>query len=59
MITDARYAKDVADVTLDATLGRVAGSISEPIQGVRATTPLADGHVPEVYHMVTPSLTQH
>ena len=43
------YARDVQDVIETTTSGRVAGFISESIQGVGGTTPLADGYLPAVY----------
>lgn len=47
-----KYAEDVADVIRAATPGRVAGFVSETIQGVGGATQLADGYLPEVYKMV-------
>jgi 4-aminobutyrate aminotransferase-like enzyme len=44
-----RYAADVADLIQGATPGAVAGFISETIQGVGGSVPLADGYLPEVY----------
>lgn len=44
-----RYAEDVRDLIGAATPGRVAGFISETIQGVGGATPLASGYLPEVY----------
>ena len=43
------YARDVQDMIETATSGRVAGYISESIQGVGGCTPLADGYLPAVY----------
>lgn len=45
----SRYAADVEDLIGGATSGQVAGFISETIQGVGGTVPLADGYLPEVY----------
>ena len=46
-----RYADDVRDTIETATSGRVAGWISESIQGVGGSTPLADGYLPKVYEV--------
>jgi len=46
------YARDVADLISAASPGRVAGFISESIQGVGGATPLADGYLPEVYKII-------
>lgn len=46
-----RYAEDVRDVIQTATPGRVAGFISEAIQGVGGAVPLADGYLPAVYQV--------
>jgi hypothetical protein len=51
-----RYAADVADLIQGATPGTVAGFISETIQGVGGSVPLADGYLPEVYKV---GHTQH
>lgn len=48
-----RYAADVLDLIQGATSGQVAGFISETIQGVGGTVPLADGYLPEVYKVRT------
>lgn len=40
---------DVTDIIQSSTPGRVAGFISETIQGVGGAVPLADGYLPEVY----------
>ena len=45
------YARDVQDMIETATSGRVAGYISESIQGVGGCTPLADGYLPAVYEV--------
>ncbi len=50
----ARYAEDVMDVIQFATPGRVAGFISETIQGVGGAVPLADGYLPAVYQVGLP-----
>ena len=47
----AAYAEDVDDVIRHATSGRVAGFISESVQGVGGTIPLADGYLPKVYEV--------
>ena len=47
----AAYAEDVDDVIRHATSGRVAGFISESIQGVGGSIPLADGYLPKVYEV--------
>ena len=46
-----RYADDVRDTIETATSGRVAGWMSESIQGVGGSTPLADGYLPKVYEV--------
>ncbi|KAL6773797.1 AGT2 [Auxenochlorella protothecoides x Auxenochlorella symbiontica] len=46
------YARDVTDIIQSSTPGRVAGFISETIQGVGGAVPLADGYLPEVYKTV-------
>jgi alanine-glyoxylate transaminase/(R)-3-amino-2-methylpropionate-pyruvate transaminase len=48
-----RYAADVLDLIQGGTSGQVAGFISETIQGVGGTVPLADGYLPEVYKVGT------
>lgn len=48
----AEYAKDVADIISYATPGRVAGFLSETIQGVGGFLPLADGYLKPVYEAV-------
>ncbi len=45
------YARDVADLIQSATPGRVAGFISESIQGVGGAVPLAEGYLPAVYQV--------
>ena len=45
------YARDVQDMIETATSGRIAGYISESIQGVGGCTPLADGYLPAVYEV--------
>lgn len=47
-----KYAADVLDLIQGGTSGQVAGFISETIQGVGGTVPLADGYLPEVYKIV-------
>lgn len=47
-----KYAADVADLIQGATPGAVAGFISETIQGVGGSVPVADGYLPEVYKIV-------
>ena len=47
----AAYAEDVQDVLNFATSGKVAGFISESIQGVGGAVPLADGYLPKVYEV--------
>lgn len=47
----AAYAEDVDDVIRHGTSGRVAGFISESIQGVGGTVPLADGYLSRVYEV--------
>ena len=47
----AAYAEDVDDVIRHATSGRVAAFISESVQGVGGTIPLADGYLPKVYEV--------
>ncbi len=44
-----KYAADVKDMILTATCGHVAGFMSETIQGVGGSIPLASGYLPEVY----------
>lgn len=44
-----KYAEDVAELIAMATPGRLAGFISETIQGVGGAVPLADGYLPAVY----------
>lgn len=39
----------MADLIQGATPGAVAGFISETIQGVGGSVPVADGYLPEVY----------
>jgi len=46
------YANDVKDLIGAATPGRVAGFMSESIQGVGGTISLADGYLPEVYKTI-------
>jgi alanine-glyoxylate transaminase/(R)-3-amino-2-methylpropionate-pyruvate transaminase len=46
-----RYAEDVDDVLNFATSGRVAGFLSESVQGVGGSVPLADGYLPRVYEV--------
>ncbi len=46
-----RYAEDVDDVINFATSGRVAGFLSESVQGVGGSVPLADGYLPRVYEV--------
>lgn len=48
----AAYAEDVDDVLNFATSGRVAGFLSESVQGVGGSVPLADGYLPRVYESV-------
>lgn len=43
------YAEDVRDIIQTATSGRVAGFLSETIQGVGGATPLAEGYLAETY----------
>jgi len=47
-----KYAADVADLIRSSTSGRVAGWISETIQGVGGTVVLPDGYLKEVYKYV-------
>ncbi|ELR23649.1 alanineglyoxylate aminotransferase [Acanthamoeba castellanii str. Neff] len=47
-----KYASDVADIIRSSTSGRVAGWISETIQGVGGTVVLPDGYLKEVYKTV-------
>ena len=46
-----RYAEDVDDVINFATSGRVAGFLSESVQGVWGAVPLADDYLPRVYQV--------
>lgn len=46
------YARDVKDLIQTATPGRVAGFISETVQGVGGAVQLADGYLPAVYDTV-------
>lgn len=48
----AAYAEDVADIIRHSTPGRVAGFVSETIQGVGGAVPLADGYLSKVYENV-------
>ena len=47
------YADDVRDVIETATSGRIAGWISESVQGVGGSVPLAEGYLPKVYEVST------
>eukprot|EP00798_Chlamydomonas_sp_ICE-L_P026930 gene26931-4553_t len=47
-----KYAEDVKDLIATATSGRVAGWMSETIQGVGGSVPLATGYLPEVYKAI-------
>ena len=47
-----RYAEDVDDVINFATSGRVAGFLSESVQGVGGAVPLADDYLPRVYQVI-------
>ncbi|XP_077236949.1 alanine--glyoxylate aminotransferase 2 homolog 2, mitochondrial-like [Tasmannia lanceolata] len=46
------YAKDVQDIINYGTCGRVAGFISEAIQGVGGISELAPGYLPAVYRSI-------
>lgn len=48
------YAADVEDTICHSTSGAVAGFISESVQGVGGTVPLADGYLPRVYEVQIP-----
>ena len=45
------YAADVEDTIRFATPGRIAGFISESVQGVGGAVPLADGYLPQAYEV--------
>ncbi|PWA74086.1 Aminotransferase class-III [Artemisia annua] len=47
-----KYAKDVDEIIMYGTSGRIAGFISEAIQGVGGVYELAPGYLPEVYNSV-------
>jgi len=49
-----RYAEDVDGVLKFATSGRVAGFLSESVQGVGGSVPLSDGYLPKVYEVNLP-----
>jgi len=48
----SKYAADVVDLIQSATPGRVAGFLSESIQGVGGAIPLADGYLRAAYAAV-------
>ena len=48
----AAYAEDVEDIIRYATPGKVAGFVSETIQGVGGAVPIANGYLKKVYETV-------